>query len=255
VDPLLDRIDEYCDRVPRGAARAEEFAALVLFVRERPGWPYYARPLRGGPPVTAADVKRVRARERELGLPETFEWIQDVRPEMAPACRDAGMTVLDHPLMVMRGSPRVPRPPDGVEVRLLQPDDDAARVDAIAPVAFGNPGTAVGDVGIEALPPPSAVAGARDGPGFKAVAMVGEDPVGSGVCIPVGSVAEIAGIGVLPAFRRRGIGAAVTALLVAEARSQGVETIFLTAGDEVIARVYASLGFERIGTGGAAEPA
>jgi predicted GNAT family acetyltransferase len=65
---------------------------------------------------------------------------------------------------------------------------------------------------------------------------------------PVGDVTEVVGVATLPAFRRRGLGAAVTGLLVADARARGVETVFLTAGDEEIARVYARLGFVRIGT-------
>ena len=241
--------------MPREAADAEDLGSLVLFIRRARGWPYYARPVRGGPPVTAADIERVRARQRALGIPETVEWIQDVRPEVAAACRQTGLNVLDHPLMVMPGELRVPPPPVGVEVRLLQPGDDVTRIDAIGPIAFGNPGTAVGDVGVEALPAPSAVPVKRTDRGVKAVALVDGHPVGSGVHLPGGDVTEVAGIGVLPAFRRRGIGAAITACLVADARSRGVQTIFLTAGDEVIARVYASLGFERIGTSGAAEPA
>jgi hypothetical protein len=53
----------------------------VLFVPVGPGWPYYARPWRGPrPPVTAADVRAVRARQRELIIPESFEWIEQIAP-------------------------------------------------------------------------------------------------------------------------------------------------------------------------------
>jgi predicted GNAT family acetyltransferase len=67
-------------------------------------------------------------------------------------------------------------------------------------------------------------------------------------------VTEVAGVATLPAYRRRGLGAAVTAHLVADARRRGSETVFLTAGDEEIARLYASLGFRRIGTSCIAAP-
>ncbi|WJY43072.1 GNAT family N-acetyltransferase [Streptomyces sp. P9-2B-2] len=50
---------------------------------------------------------------------------------------------------------------------------------------------------------------------------------------PVGAVNEIVGVGTLPTARRRGLGLAVTAALVADARSRGVEPVFLSAGDEV----------------------
>ena len=62
-------------------------------------------------------------------------------------------------------------------------------------------------------------------------------------------------MGVVPAFRRSGIGSALTSVLVADALGRGIQTVFLSAGDETIARVYARLGFERVGTACAAEPA
>jgi predicted GNAT family acetyltransferase len=72
---------------------------------------------------------------------------------------------------------------------------------------------------------------------------------------PVGAVTEIVGVGTLPAARRRGLGAAVTAALVADARARGAELVFLSAGSEAIARVYERLGFVRVGTAGLASPA
>ncbi|WP_329087600.1 GNAT family N-acetyltransferase [Streptosporangium sp. NBC_01469] len=71
----------------------------------------------------------------------------------------------------------------------------------------------------------------------------------------VGEVSEIVGVGTLPAARRRGLALAVTAVLIADARSRGVKTVFLSAGDEDVARIYARLGFRRVGTALIAEPA
>jgi hypothetical protein len=98
---LIDSIDEYCDAVPRRAARAEAHGPFVLFVKEGEGWPYYARPARGAvAEPTAEDVHAVRGRQRELGLPEAFEWIDDVSPLVRQAAVDGGLRVADHPLMV-----------------------------------------------------------------------------------------------------------------------------------------------------------
>jgi predicted GNAT family acetyltransferase len=47
----------------------------------------------------------------------------------------------------------------------------------------------------------------------------------------------------------------VTALLAADARYRGVQTIFLSASDAAVARVYARIGFREIGTAMIAEPA
>jgi ribosomal protein S18 acetylase RimI-like enzyme len=72
---------------------------------------------------------------------------------------------------------------------------------------------------------------------------------------PVGVFSEVVGVGTLPSARRQGLGLAVTAALVADARAAGVETVFLSANDEDVARIYGRLGFRRVGTAMIAEPA
>jgi hypothetical protein len=52
-----------------------------------------------------------------------------------------------------------------------------------------------------------------------------------------------------------GLGATVTALLVEDAGWRGAETVFLSAGDDAVARVYERLGFRQVGVHRAAEPA
>ncbi len=77
----------------------------------------------------------------------------------------------------------------------------------------------------------------------------------AGSCQAMDGVAEITGVGVLPDSRRHGLGAAVTAVLAADALARGVRTVFLSASDQQVARVYASIGFREIGTAMIAEPA
>ncbi len=52
----------------------------------------------------------------------------------------------------------------------------------------------------------------------------------------------------LPASRRRGLAAAVTRALAADALAHGGRTVFLSATDAAVARIYARLGFREIGT-------
>jgi predicted GNAT family acetyltransferase len=59
----------------------------------------------------------------------------------------------------------------------------------------------------------------------------------------VEGVAELAGLGVLEGFRRRGIGAAVTAELTRRALASGTRLVWLTPGDEGAERIYARAGF------------
>ena len=267
---VIERIDAFCDAVPRRRARADEYGPLVLFVPAGPGWPYYARPRRGArPPVTAAGIRAVRARQRELIIPESFEWIEQIAPEMAAAAADAGLEVQSHPLMVLAEPPQAPPVPAGTSVRVVAPEDpELDRIWAVPTVAFGHPGTGVGE-GVGSGPAERDKIAAdhdggtiailrerlRSGQSVLAAAFGPDGPVAAGSCQAVDGVAEITGVGVLPADRRQGLGAAVTALLARDALERGVRTVFLSASDNAVARVYARIGFHRIGTAMIAEPA
>src|ERR1700678_640087 len=146
---VIERIDAFCDAVPRRLARAEQYGPLEVFIPVGVGWPYYARPRQGSrPPVTVADIRAVRARQRELIIPESFEWIEQSAPEMAAAAAEAGLEVWAHPLMVLAGPAQVPPPSPGVTVRIVAPEDtELDRVWAVPTVAFSHPGTSVGDAG------------------------------------------------------------------------------------------------------------
>jgi len=263
----IEQIDAFCDAVPRSRARAEEHGPLVLFVTTGPGWPYYARPKLGARPViTTADVRAVRARQRELVIPESFEWIEQAAPDMAAAAADGGLDVHAHPLMVMNQPVAGPPLPPGITVRIIAPaDPDLHRVWAVPSVAFGNPGTATGEAG---APQRDKIAADHDGGTIEmlrerlrsgqsvlAAAFGPDGPLAAGSCQSVGEVAEITGVGVLPTDRRQGLGAAVTAALAADARGRGVRTVFLSATDAAVARVYARTGFREIGVAMIAEPA
>jgi predicted GNAT family acetyltransferase len=69
-----------------------------------------------------------------------------------------------------------------------------------------------------------------------------------------GDVCELIGIATLPSWRRHGIGAALTRLLAQDATAAGATTVFLSAGDDAVARVYERVGFRRVATACSAEP-
>ncbi|MFE5627870.1 GNAT family N-acetyltransferase [Streptomyces sp. NPDC056543] len=247
---MLSRLETYYDTVPRSAARTEEFGPLTLFVREGEGWPYYARPTLGHTgEVTAGEVDRVRARQRELGAPEAFEWVAETTPGLRAAVEKSGLVVHEHPLMVLDGEPAAVTAPEDVTVRIVGAGDAVLESAAAAPfAAFGvapAPGAAAKLAGrIEAGL--TRLAAAVDATGTA---------LSAGQYQPVGPVAEVVGVGTLPDARRRGLGLAVTAALVADARAAGVETVFLSASDASVARLYGRLGFRTVGTALIAEPA
>jgi GNAT superfamily N-acetyltransferase len=260
---LLARIEAYYDAVPRTAARAEDWHPFTLFVNQGSGWAYYARPALGATVFRAADVRRVRQQQRALGVPETFEWVQEVSPAAAAAVAATGLSVALHPLLVLTPEARRrPPAPSGVTVRPVTPDEDLRLVQSVAHVAFGAPGTASGDAGVAALRAAAAGEPAADtfarerlrrGVTWTA-AYVNGVPVCVGSHQPIGDATEIVGVGTLPAFRRRGLAAVVVDCLVEDALQRGARTVFLSAGDGDIARVYERLGFRRTGTACTAEP-
>ncbi|MER6154089.1 GNAT family N-acetyltransferase [Streptomyces sp. NPDC001868] len=268
---LLDRLEEYYDAVPRHGARVEDHGPLTLFVREGKGWPFYARPAREwSGPLAAADVQKVRARQRELGIPESFEWVAETTPTLRAAVEESGLVVHEHPLMVL--DPSTPAVPveelsGGIAVRIVGADDPMlSSALAIPHLAFAEPGTHVGRAGTPQLAEAVAT-GLVDGSveraivriraGLTVVAAAVEDAaaLSAGQHQPLAGVSEIVGVGTLPTARRRGLALAVTAALVADARSRGAATVFLSAGDDDVARIYARLGFRTIGTALIAEPA
>ena len=264
MSETLGLIESYYDAAPRSAARVESVGPFTLFINSGPGWPYYARPTLGESRFSASDVQRVCERQSTLGVPQAFEWVRETTPALEAAVIAAGVQVVAHPLLVLDpdGRGQVPVPP-GIDTRLVLPEDDIALIGAVAWVAFGAAGTAIGPEGRQELRAaaarrsPSIVEFERQrlraGTTVMATAFDNGLPVSVGSHNPVGSVSEIVGVGTLPELRRRGLAAAVVHQLIEDAQSRGVETIFLTADDETVARVYERLGFRRIATACVAE--
>ncbi len=249
---LLSTLEAYYDTAPRPLATTEEVGPFTLFLRTSDrGWPFYARPTLGyDGPCTAAQVTAVLERQRELGVPESLEWVHENAPTLLTAAREAGPPVAECPLLVLpSGADAVTPPlPRDCSVSMLSADSpDVAAV--VGAVDAGFRGTAE-VTPREDSPAPDllraglmALAGAYDGHGA----------VGGGSHSPRGTTTELAGIAVVPRAGRHGVGAAVTALLVADARERGITTVFLSARDDTVARVYERIGFQRVGTACVAE--
>ncbi|MDI2127634.1 GNAT family N-acetyltransferase [Yinghuangia seranimata] len=266
---LLERVEAYLDAVPRAARPPEDFGSLTLFLQEGDGWPYYARPTLGhAAQPTVGDVAAVRLRQRELGVPEAFEWVHESTPGLRDAAERAGLRVHSHPLMVLDvdafHAAERPAPPD-VTVRRVPHDAlDLAIVQSVPAVAFSEPGTAVGLGGADLRD------AAAPGQPLGLLRYVGErlraertvtyaaygakGPLAVGSHQPRGGASELVGIGTLPDARRQGLGAAVTWHLTADALDRGLGLVLLSAGDEDVARIYGRLGFRRVATSMIAEP-
>jgi ribosomal protein S18 acetylase RimI-like enzyme len=268
-------LEAYYDAVPRATARVEEFGSLCLFIRTSVGQPYYARPALGpAGAISLAAVRAVLDRQRELGLPQSLEWVDETTPDLTDLAGAAGLIVHRHPLMVFEMPPVAHSARPEIAARVLADDDPAlATAIAAAHLAFDEPGTASGSAGrVELATKAAELAGdgwlaalaarMRAGQAVVAAAFLSEfgdsaDPiaVSSGQHNPIATTTEIVGVGTLPSVRRRGYAHAVTQVLVDDALGREIDTIFLSAGDEDVARIYQRIGFRRIGTALVAEPA
>ena len=247
---LFETLETYYDTVPRASTRTEEVGPFTLFLKTDPaGFDYYARPRLGlAEPVTADDVRVARSRLVELGAAQNFEWVHETTPSLLAAARTAGLAVLEAPLLVL-GSPGAPAAAAsgaldaGVRVEVLTGSAPMlaavtgavhagfAGTDEVAPQSLGRrAGLVEEDLLVNA--------GAWDDSGA----------LGGGSHSPRGAATELTGIAVVPRARRRGVGAALTAALVADATARGIDTVFLSAMDDAVARIYERVGFARVGT-------
>jgi predicted N-acetyltransferase YhbS len=260
---LLDCIERYFAAAPLPGARIEPVGALDVPLGD-PAWPYPARPRPGAGTVTPNDVREALLLQESGGLPAGLEWICERSPELAGIARGAGLTVDELPLLVA-DEPVELLLPHGVRLYLVGADDpDLPRYERVAQVAFAYPGGRR-----EVVPAPldtSPAAAARTaalreriaaGRTVMMVAVEDDEPVAVGSHQPVdvdsAEVSEIVGVATLPRLRARGLGAALASALTAHAR-ETADLVFLTAGDDDVARVYERVGFARLATTGVAEP-
>lgn len=272
ITELLVRLEGSYDAIPRvRGAVAERLGPFELFVNVDGGWPFYARPGSGVTVATRSHVDAVRARQRALGVPEAFEWIHDLAPSVTDAIAASGLAVMHAPLMVLEPD-RLPDPQSVAVADLVVLDPDAAQFPqllaqsfAVAAVSFAAAGTSAGPGGPDerdaatAAPDDATVARAaaslRAGSAAEVVALAPGIGIAARGAYQTGAgAAEIVGVATLPVARRQGLGAAVSALLARHALDAGFTTVFLSAASEDVARVYARIGFRRVGTACIAEP-
>lgn len=253
-DPVLTRVDTFCDAAARDGARAEEVGPFTLYVATDPAArPLHARPRPGtalaAGSVRPEDLHRLLSRQHELGVPRALEWTAQTAPALLPVVRavvPAPAELLACPLLVhdprAGGTARTP-----VRTRRLEPDDaDLATALAVVSAAFVGADTP--------RPKTAAEVAARAGRIARgALAVVAAydahgELVGAGSAVLAAGTAEVTGLGVLPRARERGAGGALAFALAGEARASGAGTVFLTAASPAAAAVYESVGFRCRGT-------
>jgi ribosomal protein S18 acetylase RimI-like enzyme len=204
----------------------------------------YAIPDDGAQP-TAAEIDALTGAYRRRGLLPRLEYFTDVAPGLEKLLAGAGYTLERRvPLMTCTPAERADRPvPSGIRLRTPESAEDLRRMRSAQNTAYGEPAE-IGDDEVARLEA-GIDAGVRH--------VLAEDVetgvvVGGGLALEiVDGTTEIAGIGVLDAYRGRGIAAALTARLTREVHEAGAHTAFLTPGDLGIGNVYARVGYRPAG--------
>ena len=133
--------------------------------------------------------------------------------------------------------------PVGTEVAMVENDQQCRVMLEIRPEAFGEPGP-VTDADVE-----RARSSVQSG-GVAAVVIdtASAEAVASGAClVPYDKVTELTSIGVRSAWRRQGIGAAITHTLATAAFRAGSEIVYLTPAHDEGERLYERVGFVTVG--------
>jgi ribosomal protein S18 acetylase RimI-like enzyme len=200
----------------------------------------YAIPDDGARP-SPFDVEGLTDAYARRDLLPRVEFLADTAPEAEAGLLAAGWSVERRiPVMLCPpGSAVTPPAPPGIELVVPDSDDEIRGMIAAQHEAFDQPVSV----------PDTAIATTRErirAGGFAVLARdaaTGE-PAGGGVAeAVVDGTAEVAGIGVRLGFRRRGIGAAMTAFLTTAVHDAGGRTVFLTPAGVPEQRIYARVGY------------
>jgi ribosomal protein S18 acetylase RimI-like enzyme len=239
----VEEIDRLQSFLRTAAARGREVVELPPFTayihaHETLRYFNYAIP-DGDVEPDAEAVERLQQTFRARGRIPRLEWIEEAAPRVASALAEAGFQEeLSMPLMAC--TPEDLRSADAnVPALTLGVAENAAAVRAAANiqrVAFGG----------EPLKPDEQP---RRGSGGLVLARSRSTPVAAADWTAVADgISEIVGVATAEAWRRRGLGGAVTAAAARGAFAAGASVCILSPGDEGALRVYTRAGFRRIAT-------
>ena len=189
------------------------------------------------------DIEQLVAAYRLRDRVPRLEFLPSLAPAVEPALLAAGFAVdACAPLMIFSRR-TAPPAPAGIELVEAMSDEDVRAAATAQHEAYGEPDP----------PTEGWIAGIRAGIETGGLLVLARDdrsgePAGGGQCTPPHEGAsELTSIGVRPAFRRRGVAAAMTAWLAEAMRVRSADLVFLMAAGERETRIYARVGFEQIG--------
>jgi GNAT superfamily N-acetyltransferase len=201
----------------------------------------YAVPDHGARPG-AGDIETLITFFRHRHRTPRLEYIEEDAPRAWPALAAAGFTIERRiPVMIATAGTRLtPRSPAGITIRQATTDADLTAAATVQHHAYQMP----------CPPGPDDIARlSRLTQRGGLIAIAVDDScgtvAGTGLVDVTGdrpAVGELAAVGVLTAFRRRGIASALSAHLATTAHAQGISLVFLEAEPEE-EQIYRRTGF------------
>jgi GNAT superfamily N-acetyltransferase len=247
---LINRLQAYLRQSAAGQYRSVAVAPFTIFLHAETAFRFFNyaipdRPVGGNLESVLDEVRAVFLQHQRR---PRFEFIEAFAPELGPALQMAGF-VEEYRGQFMICTPATFRAPTAVPGRVVRPIDAFVSMgvitDYIKTQRQGFDPTNLSEVSDDD------VNGFRrnlgDGRAFLGYCQ-GEPVAVAQYSTPIDRITEVIGVTTLPAFRRQGYGAMMTAAAVRDAFAQGVEMVCLSAADEPTGRVYESVGFEPCAT-------
>lgn len=165
-----------------------------------------------------------------------LEYIAAAAPCVEPALVAAGFEAEQRlPIMICEHAGLIEIPVDGIRFAVATDDSEIVEAAEVGASAYGKDAP---------YPAPLRRLVAQGGTLAVAYDCNSGEMVGAGTATPQhDGVTEITGIGVLSAFRRRGIAGALTSLLAREAFARGANLAWLTPEHDEARNIYARTGF------------
>jgi ribosomal protein S18 acetylase RimI-like enzyme len=243
----LERIQAYLRRQARRGRAAQALAAFSVYTpaKDDVADAGYAIPRHLTRPIRDADLDELHATFQRRGTRPQVEFLAELWPELALRLRSVGYqetrrqaVLLVHPHGVQ--SPPVPPHTEVITLSLTSsPEVVRENLDTNAQ-GFNDPALAT-EQQVEAFR-----AGLVTSRAFT-LRLDGR-PVAAGMFEAISGVTELMGITTLPAHRRRGHAAYLTAAMVESAFAFGATLVFLCAVSEEAGRVYQRVGFRPCAT-------
>ncbi len=207
-------------------------------------WLNYAVPTSND--FSAASIESLKKAFEPLKRVPRLEFLETLWPDLSGALEENGFELqVRLPLMLCTKATFLPVILDNFDVQNLGEDSDIGSYLRVMHASFEHDDE-VGDADIERIR-----TSIKNDPTLRALAFCEGKPAAVACLMPEDGVAELAGVGTVSEFRRRGLASAASSLLLEQLFSGpgGDEAIaWLAAGDDTARLVYEKLGFQSIGT-------